>query len=443
MTNPEGQSPCRNAASRRRTSVAVALRTLSLVLCLAILLPAQSLESKIAILSESLRDTVIELRRDFHQHPELSNREFRTGKMIAERLRALGFDEVKTGVAKTGVIGILKGGKPGPVVAWRSDIDALPVTSTLTVPFKSRNQGAHHACGHDGHIAIGLGVAEVLSKLKPEIPGTVKFLFQPAEESPPAGEEGGASLMVKEGALENPRPGAIFGLHISTWLPTGVFGVVSGPAMASGDFFDITIKGKQVHGAMPHAGIDTVVVASECVMALQAIRSRRVDPMEPMVLSIGSIHGGNRHNIITGEVKMEGTLRTFNEGVRENVRTMMRQTLSGCTSIHGAAFEISFREPSYPVLVNPPALVEESLPLMRRVGGNAVQNVKPTTGAEDFPYYQHHLPGFFWFLGSRNEKAGIVAAHHTPDFTIDEAILAPGVRMAASQLLDWLQRHSR
>ncbi|MBL8231082.1 MAG: amidohydrolase [Bryobacterales bacterium] len=420
----------------------VSVRRLALTLLLGTSLQAESIEAKIASLSESLRDTVIASRRDFHMYPELSNREFRTGKTIAAKLRALGFDEVKEGVAKTGVIGILKGGKPGPVVAWRADIDALPVISELTVPYKSKNPGVHHACGHDGHIAIGLGVAEVLSKLRAEIPGTVKFLFQPAEESPPVGEEGGASLMVREGALQNPRPGAIFGLHISTWLPAGVFGIVSGPAMASGDFFDITIKGKQVHGAMPHAGIDTVVVASECVVALQAIRSRRIDPMEPMVLSIGSIHGGNRHNIITGEVKMEGTMRTFNESVRESARTMMRQTLAGCTSTYGATYMLSFREPSYPVLMNPPVLVEESLPLMRRVGGDHVQTVKPTTGAEDFPYYQREIPGFFWFLGSKNEKLGITAAHHTPDFNIDEDILVPGVRMAASQLVDWLKRHS-
>jgi amidohydrolase len=403
----------------------------------------QSLDSKITALAESLRESVTAQRRDFHQHPELSNREFRTAKVIAAKLQALGFDEVKTGVAKTGVIGILKGGKPGPVVAWRADMDALPVTSTLTVPYNSQNPGVHHACGHDAHIAIALGVAEVLSKMRADIPGTVKFLFQPAEESPPAGEEGGASLMVKEGALENPRPGAIFGLHVTSWLPSGIFGVVSGPAMASGDFFDITIKGKQVHGAMPHAGIDTVVVASECVLALQSIRSRRIDPMEPMVLTIGSIHGGNRHNIITGEVKMEGTLRTFSEGVRENVRTMMKQTLAGCTNTYGATFQMSFRDPSYPVTVNPPALVEESLPLMKRVGGDKVQTVKPVTGAEDFPYYQRELPGFFWFLGAGNEKLGITAAHHTPDFNLDESILTPGVRMVANQLIDWLQRHGQ
>jgi amidohydrolase len=292
-------------------------------------------------------------------------------------------------------------------------------------------------------MAIALGVAESLAAKRAEIPGTVKFLFQPAEESPPEGEEGGAILMVKEGALENPRPGAIFGLHIAAWLPVGVVGYASGPMMASADFFDVTLRGKQVHGAMPHQGIDTVVVASECVLALQAIRSRRIDPMEPMVLSVGSIHGGNRHNIIAGEVRMEGTLRTFSEGVRESVRTMMRQTLAGCTSTHGASFEVKFREPAYPVLVNPPSLVEESLPAMRRLAPGRVEAVKPTTGAEDFPYYQREVPGFFWLLGTRNEKLGITAAHHTPDFNIDESILATGVQVATGQLLDWLERHRR
>jgi amidohydrolase len=279
--------------------------------------------------------------------------------------------------------------------------------------------------------------------MRSEIPGTIKFIFQPAEEGPPAGEEGGAPLMVKEGVLENPKPSAIFGLHVSTWLPSGKFGVVSGPAMASSDFFNITVRGKQVHGAMPHQGVDTIVVASECIMALQGIRSRRIDPMEPMVLTIGSIHGGNRHNIITGEVKMEGTLRTFSEDVRENVRTMMKQTLQGCTASYGASFEMSFREPGNPVTNNNPALVEESLPLMRRLEGSKVEIVKPVTGAEDFSYYQKVIPGFFWFLGARNEAAGITAAHHTPDFNIDEAILAPGVRMAVSQLLDYLDRHKQ
>lgn len=401
----------------------------------------QTREQRVSQAAEAMRDELVEQRRDFHMHPELSNREVRTAKIVADRLKALGFDEVKTGVAKTGVIGILKGGKPGGIVAWRADMDALPVISELKVPYKSQNPGVHHACGHDAHVAIALGAAEILSKMRADIAGTIKFIFQPAEEGPPAGEEGGAPLMVKEGVLENPRPSAIFGLHVSSWMPAGKIGYVSGAAMASSDFFDITLKGKQVHGAMPHQGVDTVVVASECVMALQAIRSRRIDPMEPMVLTIGSIHGGNRHNIITGEVKMEGTLRTFSEDVREKVRTMMKQTLQGCTAEQGASFTMNFREPGNPVTFNNPALVEESLPLMKKIEGANVAVVKPVTGAEDFSYYQKVIPGFFWFLGAGNEAKGITAAHHTPDFNIDESILVPGVRMAVDQLLDYLDRH--
>ncbi len=388
-----------------------------------------------------MRGALIEQRRDFHMNPELSNREVRTAKVVAEKLRALGFDEVKTGVAKNGVVAVLKGKKPGPVVAWRADMDALPVTSELKVPYKSKNIGVHHACGHDAHVAIALGAAEILCKMREDIAGTVKFIFQPAEEGPPAGEDGGASMMVKEGALENPRPKAIFGLHVSTWIPAGKFGVISGPAMASADSFEITLKGKQVHAAMPHQGVDTIVVASECVLALQAIRSRRIDPMEPMVLTIGTIHGGNRNNIITGEVKMEGTLRTFNEGVRESVRTMMKQTLAGCTASNGATYEMTFREPGYPLTSNDSDLVAKSLPLMRRLEGANIVTVKPVTGAEDFSYFQKVIPGFFWFLGASNEALGITAAHHTPDFNIDEAILVPGVRMAVSQLLDYLDQH--
>ena len=240
-------------------------------------------DQKVKGAAEAMRDALVEQRRDFHMNPELSNREFRTAKVVAEKLKALGFDEVKTGIAKTGVVGILKGKKPGPVVAWRADMDALPVIAEVKVPYKSKNPGVHHACGHDAHVAIALGAAEILCKMRDEIAGTIKFIFQPAEEGPPAGEDGGASMMVKEGVLENPRPRAIFGLHVSTWLPAGKYGIASGPAMASADSFEITLKGKQVHAAMPHMGVDTIVVASECVLALQAIRSRRIDPMEPMM----------------------------------------------------------------------------------------------------------------------------------------------------------------
>jgi len=403
---------------------------------------SQTREERVAKAADALRDKVIAIRRDFHQHPELSNREVRTGKVIAEKLRALGFDEVKTGVGKNGVVALLKGGKPGPVVAWRADMDALPVFSTSGKPFKSANNGVHHACGHDAHMAIGLAVAELLSANRDLIHGSVKFIFQPAEEGAPRGEEGGAALMIKEGALENPRPAAIFGLHVWSLLNAGAVQYTSGPAMASADAISIAIRGKQVHASTPHLGIDAIAVAAQCITQLQTIRSRRIDPNESMVLSIGSIHGGNRSNIITGEVKMEGTIRTFSETTRENVRSMIRRTLAGCTAAADAEFTLDFDGVSYPVTVNDPALTAESLPQMRRVLGDAnIRTALPVTGAEDFAYYQKIIPGFFWFLGVRNERLGITGAHHTPEFDIDEAALVPGVKLAANQLLDYLERH--
>ncbi|HEU0124162.1 MAG TPA: amidohydrolase [Bryobacteraceae bacterium] len=403
---------------------------------------SQTREEWVAAAANALQEQLIAQRRDFHSHPELSNREERSARVIAEKLRALRFDEVKTGVGKHGVVAVLKGGKPGPVVAWRADMDALPVFSNLDKPYKSQNNGVHHACGHDAHMAIGLAVAEVLAGMRDQIPGTVKFIFQPAEEGAPRGEEGGASLMIKEGALENPRPAAIFGLHVFTPYPAGTVGYTAGPAMASANAFSISIKGKQVHAAMPHMGIDAISVAAQCITQLQTIRSRRIDPNEGMVLSIGSIHGGNRSNIITGEVRMEGTIRTFSENTREAVRGMMRRTLAGCTAAGDASFTLDFDGVSYPVTVNNAALTSESLPQMRRVLGDAnIIATPPVTGAEDFAYYQRVIPGFFWFLGARNEKLGITGAHHTPEFDIDESILVPGVKLAANQLLDYLERH--
>jgi amidohydrolase len=402
----------------------------------------QTREERISQAAEALHDKLVEQRRDFHTHPELSNREERTARVVAEKLRALDFDDVKTGVGKHGVVAVLKGAKPGPVVAWRADMDALPVTANIDVPYKSRNSGVHHACGHDAHMAIALSVADVLSHMRDQINGSVKFIFQPAEEGPPAGEEGGAALMVKEGALDNPRPNAIFGLHIWSLAPAGTVQYSSGPALASADTFDITIRGKQVHAANPNLGVDTIVVAAGCITALQTIRSRRIDPNEAMVLSIGSIHGGNRHNIIPGEVKLAGTLRTFNENVREDARTMMKQTLAGCTASYGATYAIEYVGPNYPLTFNDPALTAESLPEMERVLGKSnIRAGKPITGSEDFSVYQKVIPGFFWFLGGGNAKLGITAAHHTPDFNIDEAALVPGVKLAANQLLDYLDRH--
>src|ERR1044071_2395212 len=274
-------------------------------------------EQKIAQAAESLRSQLIAQRRDFHMHPELSNREERTSSIVAERLRALGLTDVKTGVGHYVVTALLKGARPGAVVAVRADMDALPIQEVNDVPYKSQVAGVKHACGHDAHTTVELGVAEVLSKMRGEISGTIKFIFQPAEEGPPAGEEGGARLMVKEGAMENPRPQAIFGLHTLPSIEAGQIAYHSGPAMASSDRIYITIHGKSSHGAQPHTGIDAIVVAAECITALQTVRSRRIDPQEPMVISIGLIQGGRRNNIIADEVKMEGTMRAFSEEVRQ------------------------------------------------------------------------------------------------------------------------------
>ncbi len=412
---------------------------LLLPLCIAAF--SQTLEERVAAKAAALERSLIEQRRDFHMNPELSNREERTARIVAEKLRALGL-EVKTGVGKHGVVGLLKGGKPGPVVAWRADMDGLPVIEETNAPYKSKNSGVHHACGHDAHMAIALSVAELLSGMRDQIPGTVKFIFQGAEEGAPKGEEGGAFLMIKEGVLENPKPAAIFGLHVWSLAPAGTVRYSVGPAMASADSFEITIKGKQVHAASPHLGVDPVVVSAGCITALQTIRSRRIDPGESMVLSIGSIHGGNRFNIIPDEVKMMGTIRTFSEPIREEVRTMMKQTLAGCTASYGASYSLDFGGVAYPVTVNHTALTEESLPAMKRVLGDAnIVLSKPITGAEDFSYYQQRIPGFFWFLGVGNEAKGITAAHHTPDFDIDESAMLGGVKLAAVQLLDYLQRH--
>jgi amidohydrolase len=287
-------------------------------------------------------------------------------------------------------------------------------------------------------MTVQLGVAEVLTKMRSRLRGTVKFIFQPAEEGPPTGEEGGAMLMIKEGALDNPRPPAIFGLHVMPNIEVGQIGYNSGPAMASSDRFSITIRGKKVHGAYPHDGIDTVVVASECVIALQTIRSRRINTQEPLVITLGSIHGGNRFNIITDEVKLEGTMRTLNEEVRKNAIEMMKQTLAGVTSAYGATYQIEF-DANTPLTYNEPALVEATLPVMRRVAGEKnIISPRPQMGAEDFSRYQQVIPGFFYFLGVGNKTKGITAMIHTPDFDVDEESLVIGVKMMSNVLLDYL-----
>jgi amidohydrolase len=399
-------------------------------------------DEEIARHVDAIKPALIAQRRALHMSPELSNREENTSRLIAEKLKVIGLDSVQTGVGKYGVVGLLKGGRPGPTVALRADMDALPIQETLDVPYRSKNDGVKHACGHDAHMAIALGVAEVLSKMKGQISGTVKFIFQPAEEGPPAGEIGGAGLMIKEGALDNPRPEAIFGLHVMPNIEVGQIGYNSGPAMASSDRFTIKIRGKKVHGAYPHDGIDTIVVASEAVLALQTIRSRRINTQEPLVITIGSMHGGNRFNIIADEVTLEGTMRTLNEEVRKQSQEMMRQTLQGITSAYGASYELTWGE-NNPVTYNDPALAEATIPTIRRIIGAAnLITPRPQMGAEDFSKFQQVIPGFFYFLGVGNRTKGITAMIHTPEFDLDEESLPIGVKVMTNIVLDYLDRRA-
>jgi amidohydrolase len=399
-------------------------------------------QQQVARAAEALRQKLVDQRRDFHMNPELSNREVRTSRVVAEKLKALGLTDIKTGIARHGVTALLVGAKPGPVVAVRADMDALPIQETINVPYKSLNAGVKHACGHDVHTTVGLGVAEVLSGMKNQISGTVKFIFQPAEEGPPSGEEGGAKLMVKEGVMENPKPSAVFGLHTLPSVEVGQIAFQSGPAMASSDKFYITIRGKSSHGAQPHNGIDAVVVAAESITALQHIRSRRIDPQEPLVISIGMINGGTRNNIIAEEVKMEGTMRTLNEEVRQRAQELMRETLKNVTGAYGATFELRFEE-NAAVTYNEPALVNETLPTIRRIVGEGnVVAIRPFMPAEDFSYFQKVVPGFYYFLGVGNRAKGITAGWHTPEFDVDEESLVVGVKVMSNVLMDYLDRHA-
>jgi amidohydrolase len=399
-------------------------------------------DERIAHAAEAMREQLVAQRRDFHMHPELSNREERTSRVVAERLRAIGLTDIKTGVGKYGVTALLVGAKPGPVIALRADMDALPIQEVNDVPYKSLVPGVKHACGHDAHTTIELGVAEILSRMKDEIHGTIKFIFQPAEEGAPAGEEGGAKLLIKEGALENPRPQVIFGLHTNPDLQAGQIGYHIGPAMASSDTFTITIHGKASHGAQPQNGVDSVVVAAQSVLALQNIRSRRIDPLEPLVITVGTINGGTRFNIIAGEVKMTGTMRTLNDEVREHSIAMMRETLSNVTAAYGATYDLTFDDGN-PVTYNKPSLVEETLPTIQRVVGaqNAVA-LKPFMPSEDFANYQKVVPGFYYYLGVGNKAKGITAGWHTADFDIDEDSLVWGVKVMSNVLLDYLDHHA-
>ncbi len=419
------------------------MRNFSLISIAAVFIAsAQTREDRIAKSIEGIQTSLITQRRDFHMHPELSNREERTSRVIAEKLKALGLEDIRTGVSRYGVVAMLKGAKPGPVVAIRADMDALPIEETIDVPYKSKNKGVKHACGHDIHMTVALGTAEVLSRMRSEVAGSVKFIFQPAEEGPPEGETSGAARMVEEGALDNPRPQAIFALHDTPALKVGQLGYGTGPLLASADSFTIRVTGKRVHAAWPHQGIDPIVISAEMIAALQTIRSRRIDPLESMVLTIGSIHGGNRHNIIPDEVVMEGTVRTHNEQVRERVRTLMKEILTGTAATHGATAQLTWSTQSYPPTVNNTSEVEAALPALRRSAGAAnVIRTPPVMGAEDYSYFLKTIPGFMFWLGVANPEKGMTAMLHTADFDADEASLPIGVKAMTNLVLDYMDRH--
>jgi len=406
-----------------------------------------ALDQRIDEAAKNVEPKVIECRRDIHQHPELGNREFRTSKLVADRLRQLGI-EVRTPIAHTGVVGVLRGGKPGRVVGLRADMDALPVTEQVDLPFKStarttyngQEVGVMHACGHDAHVAILLGVAEVLSSIRSEIPGTVVFLFQPAEEGAPQGEEGGAALMVKEGALDNPKVDAVFGLHVTSRYPVGEIAYRPGPELAAVDSFFIKVHGKQTHGAYPWLGVDPIVVASQIVLALQLIPSRQLDvSLAPAVVTVGAIHGGVRNNNIKNDVEMLGTIRSLDKKLRSDIHVRIKRTAEEIASSAGAKADVTI-ESGYPVTYNDPALTEKMEPTLRRMTSDVVV-INPTLGAEDFSFYQQKVPGLFFFLGTRpkNQTAEEAASNHSPLFYVDESGLGLGIRAMAHVAVDYLR----
>ncbi len=428
-------------------------RSCGLLLGLAIISPqcfsqTGSLKSKIDNLANSIEPKVIEWRRHFHRYPELSNREFKTAEKVAAHLKSLGL-EVQTGVAHTGVVALLKGGKPGPVIALRADMDGLPVTERVNLPFASKERstyngqdvGVMHACGHDTHVSILMGVAEILTSLKNDLRGSVKFIFQPAEEGAPDGEEGGAELMVKQGVLVNPKVDVIFGLHINAQQEVNTIEYRPRGTYAAADRFRIVVKGKQTHGAYPSGGVDPIVVASQIVVGLQTIVSRQVDLTQaPVVISVGSIHGGVRNNIIPEEVELVGTIRTLDTTMQRSVHEKIRRVATSIAESAGARADVQIVI-GYPVTFNDPALTEKMLPTFQAVAGK--ENVRLRVvqmGAEDFSFFALKVPGLYFNLGGRpkGKKPEETAPHHTPDFFLDESGIKLGVRATCNLVIDYM-----
>jgi len=406
------------------------------------------LKEKIVSETEKIEPKCIAWRRDIHEHPELGNRETRTAKLIAEHLKKLGL-EVKEGVAKTGVVGILKGGKPGPCIALRADIDALPVVERVNLPFASKQKstyngqevGVMHACGHDAHVAMLMSVAEILSGIKSEIKGTVKFIFQPAEEGPPEGEEGGAELMVKEGVMDNPKVDAIFGLHIESDVEVGTIQYKPGAFMASSDWFHIVVKGKGSHGSQPWKGIDPIQVSAQIIEGLQNIVSRQMElTRAPVVITVGKINGGVRNNIIPEECVMDGTIRTLDKDMQKEVHKRIKWTVEKIAEASGAKADVSITTKTL-VTYNTPELVKKMIPSLQSAAG--ADNVKETewkTGAEDFSYYGTKAPAFFFYLGGmpKGKDPKTAPPHHTADFFIDESGMKTGIKAFCNLVIDYM-----
>ena len=409
---------------------------------------AQTNDEKINQFSNDIEAEVIAWRRHLHKNPELSNREFKTAKYIAKHLRKLGI-EVEEGVAKTGIVGLLKGDLPGKVVALRADMDALPVTERNDLPFKSlvtsqyngQKTGVMHACGHDTHVAILMGVVEVLSKMKSEIKGTIKFIFQPAEEGAPKGEEGGAELMVKENVLKNPAVDAIFGLHINSATDVGTIKYKSGGIMAAAQTFEINIKGKQAHGSRPWSGVDPILAAASIIQGLQTIISREAElTKEGAVITVGMINAGIRSNIIPESAKLVGTIRTLDYDMQKFINDRMKEMVPAIAKVHRAEATIDIAK-GLPITYNHIELTEKMLPTLQRIAGaEKVVNMNAITGAEDFSFYQQKIPGLYFFLGGKSleTKTEDASGHHTPDFVIDESGFVLGVKTMTALTLDYL-----
>ncbi len=408
---------------------------------------APSLDAKIAARAAAIEPQMLEWRHWLHQHPELGNREVETAKFIAEHLRAMGL-EPRTGVAKTGVVAVITGSKPGPVVALRSDMDALPVKEEVDLPFASQATGTYegkpvsvmHACGHDTHMAMLLGAAQILTEMKAQLPGKVVLLFQPAEESVPI-EEGtaGAELMVKEGVLDDPKVDVVFGLHSFSGIPTGTIGYRSGPELAAADRFEIIVQGRQTHGSAPWRGVDPIVVGAQIVDAIQTLVSRQLDiTKEPAVVSVGQFEAGVRNNIIPDRARLVGTIRTFDEGMRDDVQARLKKLAEGIAAASGATATVTI-ERGYPVTVNDPALTAKMLPTLERVAPGRVKELPKITGAEDFSFYANKVPGLFIILGvTPPDQLANAASNHSPRFFADESALVTGMRAMATLAADYL-----